>query len=48
MLYYDRTDKTKGIDLAKSNSGKEFMICLYWFFSHGLEFQDSPCNACHD
>ena len=24
------------------------MICRYWFFNHGFEFQDSVCNDCHD
>ena len=24
------------------------MICHYWFFNHGLKFQDYICNGCHD
>ena len=48
MLYYDRTDISGGIDLTKSNNSKECMICHYWFFNHGFEFQDSLCNGCHD
>ena len=24
------------------------MICHYWFFNHGFEFQDSVCSDCHD
>ena len=24
------------------------MICHYWFFSHGLTFQDYVCNGYHD
>ena len=24
------------------------MICHYWFFDHGLKFQDYVCNCCHD
>ena len=48
MLQYDRTDIREGIDLAKSNNSKEFMICHYWFFNHGFEFQNSVCNGCHD
>ena len=24
------------------------MICYYWFFNHGFEFQASVCNGCHD
>ena len=23
------------------------MICHYWFFNHGIKFQDSVCNDCH-
>ena len=26
----------------------EGMICQYWFVNHGLTFQDSIWNACHD
>ena len=48
MLYYDRIDISNGIDLTKSNNSKEYMICYYWFFNHGFEFQDSVCNGCHD
>ena len=24
------------------------MICHYWLFNCGFEFQDSVCNGCHD
>ena len=24
------------------------MICHYWFFNHGFNFQDCVCNGCHD
>ena len=48
MLHYDRTDISKGIDLAKSNNRKECMICHYWFFNHGFKFQDFVGNGCHD
>ena len=48
MLYYDRIDISEGIDLAKSNNIKECMICHYFFFNHGFEFQDYVCNGCHD
>ena len=48
MIYYDRIDISKGIDLPKSNSCKECMICHYWFFNHGFKLQDSVCNGCHD
>ena len=48
MLYYDRIDISEGIDLVKSNSSKECMICHYWYFNHGLNFQDYVCNGYHD
>ena len=48
MLYYDRTGMSKGIDHTKSTRSKECMICDYWLFNHGFEFQDSLCNGCHD
>ena len=38
MLYYDRTDLSKGIDVAKSNSSKEYMICCCWLFNHSFKF----------
>ena len=48
MLYYERIDISKGMDPVKNNSSKECMICRYWFFNHGLKFQDSVVNSCHD
>ena len=48
MLYYDRIDISKVTDLAESNNSKECMICHYFFFNHGFEFQASVCNDCHD
>ena len=48
MLYYDRLDISKGIDLAESNNSKKCMICLYFFFNHGFKFRDSVCKSCYD
>ena len=48
MLYYDRTDISEGINVAKINYSKECAICHYWFFNHGFKFQDSICTGCHD
>ena len=39
---------SKGIDPTKSNRSKECMICYYWSFNQGFEFQGSVCNSCHD
>ena len=47
MIYYNRIDISEVIDLTKSKNSKECMICHYWFFNHGLKFQDSVCNGCH-
>ena len=48
MLYYDRIDISEGTDFAKSNKNKECVICHYWCFNRGFEFQDFVCNGCHD
>ena len=48
MLYFDRIDINKGVDLVKSNNSNEFMICHYWFFNHGFKFQHYVCNGCHN
>ena len=47
-MYYDRIDILKRVIVTKSNNSKECIICYYWFFSRGFEFQDSICNGCHD
>ena len=39
MLYYDRIDVSEGSDPAKPNNDKECMVCLYWFFNHGLNIK---------
>ena len=48
MLYYDRTDISEGIDLAKNNSSKECILCHYCFFNPRFKFQDSVCNGFHN
>ena len=52
MFYYDRIDLGKGKDVAKSNNGKECMVCQYWLSDHDQfqinKFQNSVCNGCHD
>ena len=32
MLYYDRSDISGGIDINKTGSFKECIICHYWYF----------------
>ena len=48
MIYYNRTDISEGTDPAKSIDRKESMVCHYWYFSNGFEFQDYVCNCCLD
>ena len=47
MLYHDRIDLSAGIDPVKSSNSKECIVCHYWFFNHGFEFQNSDCNDFH-
>ena len=39
MLYYDRVDISKGIDLAKSNDSNECIIEIHGFLITGLNFK---------
>ena len=48
MLYYHGINRSKVIDLVKSDNSKEYMICHYWLFNHRFKFQDYVCNGCHD
>ena len=48
MLYYDRIDRSEGIDPTKSNKSRECMICHYWLFNHRFKFPDHVCNDCHN
>ena len=48
MLYYHRIDLSEGIDISKTNNSKECIVCDYWFFNNGFEFQNSVCNGYHD
>ena len=48
MLYYDRIDKSEGIDPTKSNKSREYMVCHYFLFNYGFKFEDYVCNGCHE
>ena len=39
MISYGRIDKSEGIDLNKNKGYKECMICHYFYFSNGFEYQ---------
>ena len=48
-IYWQKfIDISERIDPIKSNRSKEYMICQYWFFNHGFNFQDSVCNGYRD
>ena len=49
MLQYKRIDVSEGIDVNKTSSSKECMLCHYWFFKDiGFKFEEHICNGCHD
>ena len=49
MLYYDKTDISKGIYLNKTSESKECNICHYWWFlGKGLKIQQDISNGCYD
>ena len=48
MLYYDRVDISKGVDLSKSNNSKESMICYYFFLIMDSTFNIYISDGCND
>ena len=39
MLYYNRIDVFKGINVNKTSESKEYDICHYWYFlDKGFKF----------
>ena len=49
MLYYNRIDVFKRINVNKTSESKECDICHYWYFlDKGFKFQPNGCNRCHD
>ena len=48
MLQYDRIDVSEEIDINKTSTSKECMLCHYWYFKDvGYKFQPYLCNGCH-
>ena len=48
MLYYDRIDVSKRIDVNKTSASKECDICHYWYFlNYSFKFQPNVRNRCH-
>ena len=49
MLYYDRIDVSKGIDVNKTSASKKCDICHYWYFlNYRFKLQPNVCIRCHD
>ena len=49
LLYYDRIDISKRIDINKTSASKGCDICHYcYFLSYSFKFQPNPGNRCHD
>ena len=49
MLYYDKIDISKGIDINKTSASKDCCICHYWYFvNNGFRFEPDVCNGCLD
>ena len=49
MLYHDRIDIPRGIDMSKKSASKECNFCYYWYFlNKGFQFQTYILNRCPD
>ena len=49
MLHYEKIDISEGIDIDKTNTSKEYMLCHYWYFQNvGFKFELHVSNKCHD
>ena len=49
MIYYDRIDVSKGIDVNRTSASKKCAVCHYWhFLNYSFRFQPNVCNRCHD
>ena len=44
-MYFDKIDLSEVTEPAKSNNRKQCMVCHYWLFNYGFEYQDSVCNC---
>ena len=49
MLRYERIDVSEGIDIDKTDTSKECMLCHYWYFKDiGCKLEPHVCNGSHD
>ena len=49
MLYFERINVSKGIDVNRTSESKECDIFLYWYFlNKSFRFQPNVCSRSHD
>ena len=49
MIQYKRIDVSERIDLNKTSSSKDCMLCHYWYFKDiAYEYEQYVCYGCHD
>ena len=49
MLRYEKIDVWERIDISKTNTSKECMLCHYCYFKDiGFKFEPHVCNKCHN
>ena len=49
MLYFDRIDISKGIDINKTSASKECDIFHHWYFlNYSFMFLLNVCNRCRN
>ena len=48
MIQHDKTNVSEGVDLNKTSSSKECVLCHCWFFKDiGFKPEKHVCNECH-
>ena len=48
MMYYDRIDFSKGIDINKTSASKDYNVYHYcYYLNYSFKFQPNVCNRCH-
>ena len=49
MLQNKKMDVLEAINVNKTNTSKECLLCHYWYFKDvGFKFEQHVCNKCHD
>ena len=49
MLYFNRINVSEGVNIKKTSTSKECIVCYCWqFLDKEFKFQLNVCNACYD